>query len=59
MSLNDTCKTPAGTFPKCMKTREGSAIDLLATEYKYYAPGIGFVGDDSLQLIQHGFITVK
>ena len=42
-----------------METREGSAIDLLATEYKYYAPGIGFVGDDSLRLIKQGFITVK
>lgn len=56
LSLNNTCKTPAGTFPKCMKTREGSAIEITAREYKYYAPEIGFIGDDSLRLIKHGFI---
>ena len=27
VSLTDTCKTPAGTFTKCMKVKEGSAID--------------------------------
>lgn len=59
LSLDDTCKTPAGTFPKCMKTREGSAIELMAREHKYYAPEIGFIGDDSLRLIKHGFIKDK
>lgn len=56
ISLDDTCKTPAGTFSKCMKVKEGSAIELAAVEYKYYAPSIGFVGDESLRLTKHGFI---
>jgi hypothetical protein len=56
VSLTETCKTPAGTFTGCMKVKEGSAIDLLATEYKYHAPGIGLVADEDLRLVRHGFI---
>ncbi len=56
ISLNDTCKTPAGTFTNCLKVKEGSAIELAAVEYKYYAPSIGFVGDENLRLIKHGFV---
>lgn len=56
ISLNDTCKTPAGTFANCLKVKEGSAIELAAIEYKYYAPSIGFVGDETLRLIKHGFV---
>jgi hypothetical protein len=52
VSLDDTCKTPAGTFPKCLKVKEGSAIDLLASEHKFYAPGIGLVADESLRLVK-------
>jgi hypothetical protein len=59
VSLNETCKTPAGTFSRCMKVREGSAIDLLANEYKYYAPGIGLVMDEDLRLIKYGFMKGK
>ncbi len=59
VSLTDTCKTPAGTFTKCMKVKEGSAIDLTATEYKYHAPGIGLVRDEDLRLIKYGFVKDK
>lgn len=55
VSLDETCKTPAGTFSGCMKVKEGSAIELLAKEYKYHAPGIGLVRDEDLQLIKYGF----
>ncbi|PAJ77495.1 hypothetical protein [Burkholderia ubonensis] len=56
VSLEETCKTPAGTFPKCMKVKESSALEVTSAEYKYYAPEIGLVGDDSLRLVKHGFI---
>jgi hypothetical protein len=56
VSLTETCKTPAGTFAGCMKVKEGSAIDVLVTEYKYHAPGIGLVADEDLRLVKHGFI---
>ncbi len=56
VSLSETCKTPAGTFTNCMKVKEGSAIDLTASEYKYYAPGIGLVRDEDLLLMKHGSV---
>ena len=56
VSLEETCKTPAGTFSGCMKVKEGSAIELFAKEYKYHAPGIGLVRDEDLLLTRHGFI---
>jgi hypothetical protein len=56
VSLEDTCETPAGKFPGCMKIKEGSAIDLSATEYKWHAPGIGLVRDERLRLVKYGFI---
>ena len=55
ISLTETCKTPAGTFSGCMKVKEGSAIDALAKEYKYHAPGIGLVRDEDLHLTSYGF----
>jgi len=59
VSLSETCKTPAGNFSKCMKVKEGSAMNVLEYEYKYFAPGIGLVGDQEVRLVKHGFIKDK
>ncbi len=59
MSLNETCKTPAGTFPKCLKVKEGTALNPIEIEYKYYAPSIGLVRDGDLRLTKYGFINGK
>ncbi len=59
VSLDEICKTPAGTFPGCLKVKEGSAIEIFAKEYKYHAPGIGLVRDEDLRLIKYGFIKDK
>lgn len=59
VSVSDTCKTPAGTFQGCLKVRETSAIDKLAREFKYHAPGIGLVRDEDLRLVRYGFIKDK
>lgn len=56
VSLTETCKTPAGAFAKCLKAREGSGIDRLAREYKYYAPDIGLIRDEDLRLTRYGFV---
>jgi hypothetical protein len=56
VSLDETCKTPAGTFSKCLKVKEGSAIELFASEDKYHAPGIGLIRDEDLRLIKYGFV---
>ncbi len=55
VSLDETCKTPAGTFSRCMKVKETSALPLTAKEYKYYAPTVGLVGDQELRLVKYGF----
>jgi hypothetical protein len=59
VSVDETCTTPAGTFPRCLKVKEGSAIEIWAKEYKYHAPGIGLVRDEDLQLVRYGFIRGK
>jgi hypothetical protein len=51
-------KTPAGTFSRCLKVKESSAISA-GSEYKYHAPGIGLVGDEDLQLVKSGFVKGK
>jgi hypothetical protein len=55
IKLNGTCQTPAGTFGKCLITKETTALDSQAEEYKSYAPGIGRVHDGDLLLTKHGF----
>lgn len=59
VGLTETCTTPAGTFTRCMKVKEGSALEFFAKEYKYHAPGIGLVRDEDLKLIRYGFIKDK
>lgn len=56
VSVSETCKTPAGSFQRCLKVKETSPLDLAVSEHKYYAPGIGLVRDADLQLVKHGFV---
>jgi uncharacterized Fe-S cluster protein YjdI len=56
MSVTDSCMTPAGTFSRCLKVKETSAIEFFASEYKYHAPGIGLIRDEDLVLVKHGFV---
>ena len=56
VSLTETCKSPAGNFSKCMKIKEGTALNILETEYKYYAPAVGLVRDGDVRLVKYGFI---
>jgi hypothetical protein len=37
--------TPAGSFSKCIKTKDVAPLDDV-TEYKYYCPGSGLVRED-------------
>ncbi len=57
VSLTETCKTPAGTFAKCMKVKEGSELEPTVTED--HAPGIGLVRDEDLRLVKYGSINGK
>jgi hypothetical protein len=53
ISLTETLQTPAGTFEKCLKTEESSALEA-GKEHKLYAPGIGLIYDGTLRLTKHG-----
>lgn len=56
VKLDGSCKTPAGTFAKCLTVKEGTAMDPAVEEIKHYAPGIGLISDTELKLTKYGFI---
>ena len=56
VSVDEKCKTAAGTVAGCLKIRETSPLEPLASDVKYYAPGVGFVGDRSLKVVRHGVV---
>jgi hypothetical protein len=47
---------PAGRFEDCVVVLESSAIEPNAESEKVYAPGVGLVKDDVLELVSYGFI---
>lgn len=57
VSLDETCETPAGSFANCLKVREGTALNVFETEYKYHAPDIGLIQDEDLLLTSYGAVT--
>ena len=57
ISLDEICRVPVGTFSKCLKIKEGTALNIFEKEYKYYAPGIGLIHDADLVLTKHGFVS--
>ncbi|MFB3895184.1 MAG: hypothetical protein ACE14V_02665 [bacterium] len=50
VAVGETVKTPAGTFTKCIKVEETSALEKNAKDYKWYAPGVGIVKDNDMVL---------
>jgi hypothetical protein len=54
VSLTETVKTPAGTFKNCLKVLETNPLEPGTREFKYYAPGVGLVKDDKLELVKYG-----
>jgi hypothetical protein len=59
IDLNYELETPAGPFSDCLRTKEGTALNLSETEYKTYAAGIGLIQDEKLLLIKYGFTGEK
>ena len=51
VSLTERVVTPAGTFDRCLKTRESTPLEPLVRESKIYAPDVGLVKDGSLDLV--------
>jgi len=37
-----------------LKVKEGTALNVFETEYKFYAPDIGLIKDEDLKLTKYG-----
>jgi hypothetical protein len=55
LSLTDRLTTPAGAFERCLKSKETTPLEKLASEFKIYAPGVGLVKDGDLVLVSHRY----
>ena len=51
VGVTETLTTAAGTFARCVKTRETTPLEPLSREYKLYAPGVGLVQDGDMKLV--------
>ncbi len=51
VSVDETVKTPAGTFQHCVHLRETTPLEP-DVSHKYYAPGIGMIKDDEFELTE-------
>jgi hypothetical protein len=49
VSIDETVKTPAGTFEHCVHLRETTPLES-DVSHKYYAPGVGMIKDDEFEL---------
>ncbi len=52
VSLDTTLTVPAGTFTDVLKIDETSPLDLGIVSEKWYAPGVGTVKDDAVELVE-------
>jgi hypothetical protein len=51
LSIDETIRTPAGTFEHCVHLRETSPLERDVSN-KYYAPGVGIIKDDEFELAE-------
>ena len=54
ISLSEMVIVPAGEFKNCLKTEDSSQIET-GKEFKFYAPGIGLIQEETLKLVKYGF----
>lgn len=51
VSVSERVTTPAGTFDRCVKTRETTPLEKFARDEKIYAPGVGLIKDGDMVLV--------
>jgi hypothetical protein len=51
VSIDETVKTPAGSFEHCVHLRETTPLEG-DVSHKYYAPGVGMIKDDEFELAE-------
>jgi hypothetical protein len=54
ISIGERVTVPAGTYRKTLLTLETSPLDPGAESFKIYAPGVGLIVDDVLELVRVG-----
>jgi hypothetical protein len=52
VSVDETVRTPAGTFHHCVHLRETTPLEP-DVSHKYYAPGVGMIKDDEFELTEN------
>ena len=55
ISVTASIVTPAGSFENCLEVEETTPLEPNAESTKIYAPGIGLVQDDVVELVGYGF----
>ncbi|MBA3750169.1 MAG: hypothetical protein H0X03_04615 [Nitrosopumilus sp.] len=53
VSLNEVVETPSGKFENVLKTEETNPLKPGEKEFKFYAPGIGQIQDETLKLVKY------
>lgn len=53
VSMDETVRTPAGTFRPALRILETTPLEPNARGYKYYAAGVGLVRDGVLKLVSY------
>ena len=53
LSLNESITVPAGTYQKCIKTKDFSPLEPDVVEHKFYASGVGNVQTVDVQTGKH------
>lgn len=56
VGVTEQLTTPAGSFTRCLRTKETTPLEPLAREYKMYAPGVGLIKDGDLELVSHKYV---
>ena len=52
LSLTEVVVTPAGVFVEALKTEETTPLEAEEKDFKFYAPGVGLIQDNSLKLVE-------
>ncbi len=55
LSIGSTLTVPKGTFENCLITEETTILEPLTRGIKYYAYGVGFIGEGELLLKDYGY----
>jgi hypothetical protein len=53
---DEELETPAGTFENVLVVRETTPLESDEEEFKYHAPGIGLIQEETLKLEEYGFV---